>query len=44
MHRFEDKSLKNILFMSTGALMSPTSSYQGESVPGIAHLLNIKID
>ena len=42
MHRFEDKSFKNILFMSTGALMSPTSSFQGESVPGIAHLINIK--
>lgn len=44
MHRFEDNSFKNILFMSTGALMSPTSSYQGESIPGIAHLINIKID
>ena len=42
MHRFEDKSFKNILFMSTGALMSPTSSFQGESIPGIAHLINIK--
>ena len=44
MHRFEKRDFKNILFMSTGALMSPTSSYQGESIPGIAHLLNIKID
>ncbi len=44
MHRFEGGDFKNILFMSTGALMSPTSSYQGESIPGIAHLLNIKID
>lgn len=44
MHRFEDKSLKNILFISTGALMSPISSFQGESIPGIAHLLNIKKD
>lgn len=44
MHRFEEKSLKNILFISTGALMSPTSSFQGESIPGIAHLLNIKKD
>ena len=42
MHRFEDGDFKNILFMSTGALMSPTSSFQGESIPGIAHLLNIK--
>lgn len=44
MHRFEDGDFKNILFMSTGALMSPTSSFQGESIPGIAHLLNIKKD
>lgn len=44
MHRFEDKSFKNILFMSTGALMSPTSSMQGESIPCIEHLINIKND
>jgi stage V sporulation protein AD len=35
--------LKNILFMATGAMMSPTSSQQGEAIPGIAHLLNIGI-
>jgi len=33
--------LKNVLFMATGALMSPTSSLQGESVPGIAHLVRL---
>ncbi len=44
MHRFEEGQFNNILFMSTGALMSPTSSYQGESIPGIAHLLNIRKD
>ena len=42
MNRFRDNTFKNILFMSTGALMSPTSSLQGESIPGIAHLINIK--
>lgn len=42
MHRFEKGDFGNILFISTGALMSPTSSFQGESIPGIAHLLNIK--
>ena len=42
MHRFEEGDFNNILFMSTGALMSPTSSFQGESIPGIAHLLNIR--
>lgn len=44
MHRFEEGQFKNILFMSTGALMSPTSSFQGESIPGIAHLINIRKD
>ena len=34
--------LKNVLFLGTGALMSPTSSQQGESIPGIAHLVNLK--
>lgn len=43
MHRFESGDFKNILFMSTGALMSPTSSMQGESIPGISHLLNVRI-
>lgn len=43
MHRLEDKSLSNILFMSTGALLSPTSTMQGESIPGISHLVNIRI-
>lgn len=28
---------KRILFMATGALMSTTSSQQGESIPGVAH-------
>lgn len=43
MHKMEEGKLKNILFMSTGALMSPTSSMQGESIPGVSHLLNIRI-
>lgn len=35
--------LRNILFVATGALMSPVSSREGESIPGVAHLLNIVI-
>ena len=31
--------MKNVLFCATGALMSPTASMQGESIPSIAHLL-----
>ena len=34
--------LKNILFCATGALMSPTSTQQGEDIPCIAHLVNLK--
>ena len=30
-------SLKRVLFIGTGALLSPTSSMQKESIPGIAH-------
>ncbi len=33
--------LKNVLFVATGALMSPTSTQQGESIPGIAHLVHL---
>ena len=31
----------NLLFCPTGALHSPTSAFQGESVPGICHALAI---
>ena len=34
-------SLKNILFVATGALLSSTTAQQGKSIPGIAHLVNI---
>ena len=37
-----DGSLKNILFLSTGALMNPTSVLQGENIIGIAPVINIK--
>lgn len=30
-------TIKNLLFCATGALMSPTSAQQGESIPGICH-------
>ena len=33
--------LQEVLFMATGALMSPTASQQGESIPGIAHLVHL---
>ncbi len=41
MNRIRTHELNNVLFVATGALMSPTSSQQGESIPGVAHLINI---
>ncbi len=39
----ESGKLKNILFCATGALMSPTTIFQGESIPSIAHLVHISV-
>jgi len=33
--------MKRVLFLSTGALMSQTTFLQGESIPGIAHLIEL---
>ncbi len=35
-------ALKRILFIATGALMSAMSVQQGESIPTIAHLLELR--
>ena len=40
--QLKNGKLKNVLFVGTGALMSPSSVQQGQSIPGIAHLLHIK--
>ena len=37
------KEIKSVLLVSTGALMSTTSSLQGESIPGIAHAVAIEM-
>ena len=39
---FEQGKWQRILFMATGALISPTSSQQGNSIPGIAHAVAIE--
>ena len=39
--RLREGSLKNVLFIATGALMSPTSMQQGETIPSIAHLVHL---
>ncbi len=31
--------MRRVLFLATGALMSQTTSLQGESIPGVAHLV-----
>lgn len=31
--------IRKMLFVATGALMSPTSSYQGEAIPAVAHAI-----
>lgn len=41
LRRLQAGELKKILFVATGALMSPTSSLQGESIPSIAHAVLI---
>lgn len=41
LNRLKNKELNNILFCATGALHSPLITKQGESIPGICHLLNI---
>ena len=42
--KMERRELHSVLFIGTGALMSPTSSQQGESIPGIAHLVHLVAD
>ena len=37
MKNIKNGTLKKVLFVATGALMSPTSTKQGRSIPGIAH-------
>ncbi len=37
LEQIEKGKLRRIFFMATGALLSPTSSMQSESIPGIAH-------
>lgn len=35
--------IKRILFIATGALMSPTTTQQGESIPSIAHAVALEV-
>lgn len=44
LQKMTNGELKNVLFCATGALMSPTSCMQGESIPSIAHLLHLSAE
>ena len=39
--RMEAGEINDMLILSTGALMSPTTNQQGESIPGVAHLVHL---
>ena len=41
--QLQDKKIKKILVIATGALMNSTSTQQGESIPGIAHAISIEV-
>ena len=40
--RLKNKTLKNVLFIATGALLSPLTCQQGESIPCVAHAVVLK--
>lgn len=44
MDKFRKKEIKSVLFLSTGALLSPLSSQQGDTIPSIAHAISIRRD
>ena len=41
--KMEKGELKSVLFMGTGALMSPSSVQQGLPIGGIGHLIHLTI-
>ena len=42
--QLKNKTLNKILFCGTGALLSPTTSQQGQSIPGVCHAVVIQGD
>ena len=40
--RMREGEINSLLFCGTGALLSPTTSNQGESIPGICHLVELR--
>lgn len=41
LNKLNSGELGRVLFVATGALMSPTATQQGQSIPGIAHLVEL---
>ena len=41
LNKMKELSLKDVLFIATGAMMSPSSVQQGLTIPSIAHLIRI---
>lgn len=44
MKKMEQGKMKRLLLMSTGALLSTISPFQGESIPGIAHAIALEVE
>lgn len=41
LNQLQKKKIRRLLFCGTGALLSPVSSQQGESIPGVCHAVSI---
>lgn len=42
--QMQQKKIKNLLFCGTGALLSPLSTQQGESIPAVCHAVSIGLE
>ena len=40
--KLKDKTFSKVLLVATGALMSTITNQQGDSIPGVAHLIEIE--
>ena len=43
LRQMEQGALRRLLFCGTGALLSPTSTQQGESIPGVCHAVSLEM-
>ena len=44
MDKLRKREYRRILLCGTGALLSPTSTQQGESIPGICHAVSVEVE